>query len=155
MKSNSHTASDFESSASGDCTDETLEYEANDEGLLTCSISATCHDRSVSSQTVMLEDVDDLNACRTGTVLTTNACSDYDCGDHYCSIADCQSNWYRSDASDTCSLWSTDLQYSGTQAQCVLTVQCGVNTYAVTEAMSDVDDLVACGPNGSLAVGSC
>ncbi len=102
----------------------------------------------------MLAGVNDLNACRTGAALTTNACPGYDCNDHYCTVADCRRHWNRSAASDTCTVLTTDFRYSGTEPQRVLTVQCGVNTCAVTEAMWDVDHLEACGPGGGLRVGS-
>ena len=153
------TATDCEnswddSSASDHCTNVAHVYLPDDEGLPVCSITGSCHDRSVI-QNVMLEDVDDLHACRTGRVLRTDACPDYDCNDHYCTVADCRWHWNQSPASDTCTALTTDFRYSGTEPQCALTVQCGVNTYSVTEAMWDIDDLEACGPNGGLWVGSC
>ena len=73
------------------------------------------------------------------------------CGDHDCSVDDCNSNWDESDASETCRI--TRMNYdepSFTQPECSLIALCenedqtrGVNTQLTVE-MSQVADLKEC-----------
>lgn len=90
----------------------------------------------------------------------------YNCGDHYCTVGDCNWHWEQSSAHDSCSpIYTMSISAEdGTSQRCSLTVLCapaaadasGTMTYKANEFRSQVwnlDDLHNC--NGTLQIGAC
>ena len=156
-----------QSSASGNCDAPTITFSGNDYSPL-CSISTSCGEISGSTSiSAKVWDAVDLHACRSG--LRVGACSDYGCGDRYCTVGDCQWHWDRSRAATTCIAASMSLSHSSSSTpNCSFTGGCkGPDPFAghnrpimywhrdYTFPVWDVDDLLNCNGVAEVDDGTC